>query len=858
MSMNAVYCSTGVTCNPFEIKALLEVLDYREEFQSWVIENPDAANATVIQKLRTLSSSYRKAVIRLSYFLAAPTAGKEKKFLSEFKSPVAMELLTCMSAVMHLSQIFLLPYPNTTAVRNINGEEEISLLSNTMPGSLTADTVRYLRAHHLPHKLNALRSNDDVDDDKELCETFEEMLSSDQPEYWGVMTENEFSPFWKLVRSLVLRGCLKDAWDVLSHHSSRSNNREGFLHLRAILLSAPLPGGREDKFDYGFQIFSESNDDEEEDLIIGDIPYNAYEEWGCTSRHATFENHNNDGGGKAAGLRSAKSFYATWSNHVRIVMESGLKGGLLYRIPELRWAVFNVISGSTDSFDGWAEALCAELLYVHPMIRPEDICIRTQVAMDLYGDKNDENFYVNMLILSIMKMDAGCAIDALHKFGGGSSAALPTTLTALFCDLLVLAGCIPKKIVTSSTIGKMKDDDGILNRKIINLRKYLFLSAAWACEACFRATDDEDDEVGVRFASRVLMLEGTSQARSALLEILGRCMPASDAEATAWLSLVASSLSVAGDDLSEISSLIALSRARHYLENSQPGGAAFWMLRGAEAENCHLSAKKCTNNSRGIATIKLGAYCVQLASDLLKSVVSPTTMEETLVTNRLLIAQEVVRSIGQDDAISTSIDGITMSAFSFLCNVTDLCSALLQQKYRDVGSKICSCLVDRPAEDAVTTTLPLAHPTFWLDLFSVAYNILKTDELIADQEQKPSFDVDGIHILMTRLKLLESSFHGDNEFFRGQYNDEIKSIDNTQRQLGGSCIDSLFTFPEMRLLLERGLMRAFVERNSYRKLAAVADKKQKFKEASAFHAPSLLGGLEESIDLLLGPPPYAI
>ena len=361
MSMNAVYCSTGVTCNPFETKALFEVLDYREDFQSWVIENPDAANATVIQKLRTLSSSYRKAVYGCLTSWQAPTAGKEKKSLPEL--PLAMELLTCMSAVMHLSQIFLLPYPDTTAVRNTNGEEEISLLSNTTPGSLTADTVRYLRAHHLPHKLNALRSNDDFDNDSELRETFDQMLSSDQPEYWGVMTENEFSPFWKLVRSLVSRGCLKDAWDVLSHHSSRCNNREGFLHLRAILLSAPLPGGRDDKFDYDFQIFSESNDNEEEDLIIGDIPYNAYEGWGCTSRCATFENHTNAGGGKATGLRSAKSFYSTWSNHVRIAMESGLKDGLLHRIPELRWAVFDVISGSSDSFDGWAEALCAELLY---------------------------------------------------------------------------------------------------------------------------------------------------------------------------------------------------------------------------------------------------------------------------------------------------------------------------------------------------------------------------------------------------------------------------------------------------------------------------------------------------------------
>jgi hypothetical protein len=73
-------------------------------------------------------------------------------------------------------------------------------------------------------------------------------------------------------------------------------------------------------------------------------------------------------------------------------------------------------------------------------------------------------------------------------------------LTALFCDLLVLAGCIPKKIKLNHKLDDSTSPES--NNIVLDLHKELFLSAAWACEACFHAMDDEDDGVGIQCAAR--------------------------------------------------------------------------------------------------------------------------------------------------------------------------------------------------------------------------------------------------------------------------------------------------------------------------------------------------------------------
>lgn len=532
VSIKGVYCSTGVNCNSYETKALLDILDYREEFQSWVMEErrqgnrgvttttlPTTTTSTstnVFRKLRWLSQSYRKA---LSTCLLLSS---KLDHTLDSNDDVAKELLKCMSAIMQLSEIFLVPYPISTNTIltddfGISEEEEMDLNDDftttktiSVPGSLTANTIRYLRTHHLPNKWHTLQQTSSItttddEDESKLRYLLEEMLSSDQPEQWrgtttatsAAITTESSSLYWKLIQSLVKRGCLKDAWYLLSHHSyydtNNANNnttflthhhhhhvQQGFLYLRAILLSAPIPGGRTDTLDdilppwnrtegqqqeqydtsFPITVQDEHNEQEEEASLLTNIPSNAHEGWGCNT---TNDSTGNYGAGTASGIRTSKSYYTLWSNLIATAYTASNPNGplstLLQHIPELRWAVLDIISGqfitithstssssSNDHFDGWAEALCAELLYKHPMIRPEDIPIRAQATMEAYstsssftsteemqeGGGGGGDNYINHIVLSIMKKDAGSAIDALHKFGGGSSAGKNLYLSCVF------------------------------------------------------------------------------------------------------------------------------------------------------------------------------------------------------------------------------------------------------------------------------------------------------------------------------------------------------------------------------------------------------------------------------------------
>ena len=78
-------------------------------------------------------------------------------------------------------------------------------------------------------------------------------------------------PYWNLLLRAVVRGELYAAWTLLSHHSAVgeegglheiSPDAEGFAALHAILLSAPIPGGR-----------GEENDDNYSRQIDGEVDY---------------------------------------------------------------------------------------------------------------------------------------------------------------------------------------------------------------------------------------------------------------------------------------------------------------------------------------------------------------------------------------------------------------------------------------------------------------------------------------------------------------------------------------------------------------------------------------------------------
>ena len=247
-----------------------------------------------------------------------------------------LELLTLTFTISHLAEIFLLPplSSSSTSASSLRGgfaanatTSSQSRLEYGSPGSLTADTVRYLRLHH--SKSHELLDSPEV----------EELLSSEQPEYYKSSNNSSSGsipgpfeyPYWNLVLQLVKSGQLDNAWTVLTHHSacrhaeeaamtgrSLTPEGEGFAVLRAILLSAPLPGGRGDDYctdDAGLDDFLEEDilereerearlnsgfnnshvdEDDEENIppenineqYVDGVPRNGYLSWEDRPRHS--------------------------------------------------------------------------------------------------------------------------------------------------------------------------------------------------------------------------------------------------------------------------------------------------------------------------------------------------------------------------------------------------------------------------------------------------------------------------------------------------------------------------------------------------------------------------------------------
>lgn len=265
------------------------LMQLQEKAERRLLENNDA-NASVAADVSTAAAS-------------AAAAGGENDSAHDtnlIEEGNNMELLLVTYAISHLAEIFLLPSladssasSNTMSAShhyasNINGElftdpstAAVSRRLDGPAGSLTADTVRYLRKHH----------SKGVAFYMELPQV-QSMLESDQPEYYrftstsstpdnNVVIPGPFElPFWNLLFQLVIEGNLSAAWTLLSQHSACrhaerdiiiSPDGQGFEILQRILLSAPLPGGRGDRYcddsgldDYFDEDMLEREEEEEE------------------------------------------------------------------------------------------------------------------------------------------------------------------------------------------------------------------------------------------------------------------------------------------------------------------------------------------------------------------------------------------------------------------------------------------------------------------------------------------------------------------------------------------------------------------------------------------------------------------
>lgn len=398
----------------------MDLLDAQDSYLESNVGSP--------QDLLSLSKAYRRALADCVQRWEDELEEDEVKMITETSDilPVgqeSLELLKVAYAVTHLSETFLL-LPATDHVMDFYET------TSNLPGAVTAETVRYLRLHHLPAVADFIDS-----------ETLEQLFSSYQPDQFDETGEL----FWKLMERYVVRGNLEDAWGLMTRHSlcrqctetdfsnlddytaaMLGENREGLEALRAILLSAPLPGGRTDVFDASFG--DEDNDDETNSYIEG-IPPSAYRLWETTSSRRR-------GSGDVPTTYNphvARQVYNSWKQSIGSL--SALNK-LKHRMPQLS-KILNILSGDLRQveFDSWAEEFCAELIYKIPELKLIDMHVRASRVMEKYNDSDHSSTGSDFqdVILSVMKGNAGRVIEVMHQLGGGSGAALPAVMVSLDC-----------------------------------------------------------------------------------------------------------------------------------------------------------------------------------------------------------------------------------------------------------------------------------------------------------------------------------------------------------------------------------------------------------------------------------------
>jgi len=332
----------GTGCPMEETACLLRCLDAREEWMT-ITQQQQHQQQSKGAAVTKLSMDYRAAMCECLMMLQKKTQDNADSQMmtndsNDEESSNNLELLNLTYAISHLAEIFLLPslaLDASASASNNNfggGFHDDALASSRLDGpagSLTSDTVRYLRLHH-----SKMGGSDMLDLPQVVS-----MLESDQPEYYqfppsssndniGIPTGPYDHPFWNLLLQFVIQGELSNAWTLLSHHSAcrfaeeeamtgeheLSPEGQGFAALRAILLSAPIPGGRGDGYcdDAGLddyleeelleqqeeeesgrqhqQQFDENNAEEDpgdiNELLIDGVPPNAYLLWEALPRHA--------------------------------------------------------------------------------------------------------------------------------------------------------------------------------------------------------------------------------------------------------------------------------------------------------------------------------------------------------------------------------------------------------------------------------------------------------------------------------------------------------------------------------------------------------------------------------------------
>ena len=765
--LNVLVSHDGTGCGPQETECLLRCIDAHRRSSSSRRTSPALA--------ATMSMDYRAAVRDCIASVERRREGEEMDGMNDDTNDDGgrkddLVSLRLTHAVIHLAEIFLLPsseFRGTT--RRLDGP----------PGSLTADVVRYLRLHHADNYGDMLYSSSTTYFDAPWVQS---MLKDDQPEYYKMTQSDDIPslavgpyeyPYWNLLLHMVVRGELSIAWTLLSHHSAVkmmsdgeeggglheiSPEAEGFGALRAILLSAPIPGGR-----------GEMNDDDvdvEAPLIDG-VPPGADLLWESNPRRLRTVDYSTTASQSILfpefyQPQAAMNAFTNWQDNIRIVAfpsGGGVMSALFRRFPALQQLVsilVGMVPSSIVAAREWSDILLMELLYSRPNIMPEDIAARAKVAMSSIGVGGRGNANIlEEIVLSIMNGNAGKVVEAMFTMCGGSSgAALPATLTSLLCNLLVDTGCITSQ----------QDES-------FNIQTDLLVLAAEAISSSFSVQGQAN--VGVRTAV-VLLLPYSLPKRGAdrdvvyepriahmIAQLLSHRLPATDAETRDLLQLCEEVVRLGSIPIADACESLAYSRALHYRSNSNISREVYWLLRGMEIQSSWLPSDR--QRKLGFACRRHFDSLCERSTDTLVSMLSISAVanltsaglsdiQEVELTKALKSAGDVMDGILQVDNMALVLRGhMESNLLKYAIDIADAKGDTSQ-----VATDIVNCLEERCLSDeygGVVATL--ADPSSYSDFLLIAFALLtKEDEHskgLPMDRAKCAFTLHGMHILLARL-----------------------------------------------------------------------------------------------------------
>lgn len=411
----SVQCGAG--CNEFELEALYRIIDVHE-----------STHHTRPVRLGTILMDYRASISDCIGAWSDALAEEEVQTTTgpsenDPRDAFHLELLQANYAVLHLSHVIL---PLLATEPEMWEEDPFA-----RPGLATASFVRYLRHNHLP----------DIETEYPVLPT---LLQAAQPERF------QDNVFWTIVKKLVLRGCLEQAWDVLrkhslfqtsleirdatdppphdpprmldpQYHASLKEIHESFLEIRELLLRAPLPGGRTDLYDDCLE--QADSDDvmaEAASYLFDDLEVTVddYKLWDSNPSSDT------DDISLHFQAESANRKHSLFREFVRSYRNEAAT--ITRLIPEID-EILRILAGELRgiSFQTWAEAMLANLLYRQPAILPRNLAARATHLMKEVGGPTGP---LVPALLEILQGDAAKALDLINISGGGSGAALPATM----------------------------------------------------------------------------------------------------------------------------------------------------------------------------------------------------------------------------------------------------------------------------------------------------------------------------------------------------------------------------------------------------------------------------------------------